>query len=176
MRKQRLREFGWVGGCVNTPAAWASLPWRRGPHRQGDDAGVYTDRRKWPLGAVLEHLCTLLRRCGQPWGRRSVHRSAKTASRVRFGAFVYTVATRGSRELRRELRRVARAPQPPWCAGGAPFGGHLSLSREDRLCVSGAVARLASSRNVNPQTLEKPENSLVPPNRTVRLAGEMSRA
>ena len=26
------------------------------------DAGVYTDRSKWPLGAVLGHLCTLLRR------------------------------------------------------------------------------------------------------------------
>ena len=26
------------------------------------DAGVYTDRRKWPLGAVSGHLCTLLRR------------------------------------------------------------------------------------------------------------------
>ena len=32
------------------------------------------------------------------WGRRSVHRLAKTASRRRFGAFVYTVASRGSRE------------------------------------------------------------------------------
>ncbi len=40
----------------------ASPPQRRGPHRQGDDAGVYTDRRKWPLRAVLRHLCTLLRR------------------------------------------------------------------------------------------------------------------
>ena len=39
----------------------------------------------------------------------------------------------------------------------APLGGHLSLSRETRLCASGAVARLASSRDVNPQTLEKPE-------------------
>ena len=47
-------------------------------------AGVYTDRRKWPLEAVLGHLCTLLRR-----------------------------------ELRRELRQVARVPQPPWCVGGA---------------------------------------------------------
>ena len=47
------------------------------------NAGVYTDRRKWPLGAVLGHLCTLLRR-----------------------------------KLRRELRQVARVPQPPWCAGG----------------------------------------------------------
>ena len=30
----------------------------------------------------------------RPWGRRSVHRLAEVASRSRFGAFVYTVATR----------------------------------------------------------------------------------
>ena len=30
----------------------------------------------------------------RPWGRRSVHRSVKMVSRRRFGAFVYTVATR----------------------------------------------------------------------------------
>ena len=58
--------------------------------------GVYTDRRKRPLGAVLGHLCTLLRRRGQAWEQRSVHRSAKTALRSRFGAFVYTVATRAA--------------------------------------------------------------------------------
>ena len=29
--------------------------------RRGDE-GVYTDRRKWALGSVLGHLCTLLRR------------------------------------------------------------------------------------------------------------------
>ena len=58
----RLREFVWVGGCVTAPTAWASPHWRRGPHRQGDDAGVYTNRWKWPLGAVSGHLCTLLRR------------------------------------------------------------------------------------------------------------------
>ena len=79
-----------------------------------------------------------------PWGRRSVHRSAKTASRGRFGAFVYTVATLwtdvGMQECTQigenglsesflgicvhccthELCRVARAPQPPWCVGDAP--------------------------------------------------------
>ena len=33
------------------------------------DAGVYTDRRKRPHGAVLRHSCTLLRRCGQTWGQ-----------------------------------------------------------------------------------------------------------
>ena len=76
----------------------ASPPRWGGPHRRGGDAGVYTDRWKWPLGAVWGRLCTLLRRCGQPWVCRSVHRSAKTASRRRFGAFVYTVATRGSCE------------------------------------------------------------------------------
>ena len=50
-----VRELVWVGGCVTTPATWASPPGRR---------------------------------------RRSVHRSAKMASRCRFGAFVYTVASR----------------------------------------------------------------------------------
>ena len=32
-------------------------------HRPGDNARVYTDRPKWPLGAVLGHLCTLLGCC-----------------------------------------------------------------------------------------------------------------
>ena len=64
-------------------------------HARGlGNAGVYTNRRKWPLGIVLGHLCTLLRFCRQMWGRRSVHRSAKMASLGCFGAFVYTVATR----------------------------------------------------------------------------------
>ena len=59
-----------------------------------EDAIVYTDRRKRPLRTGLGRLCTLLGCCGQTWGRRSVHRSVKMASRRRFGAFVYTVATR----------------------------------------------------------------------------------
>jgi len=85
--------------------------------RRGD-SGVYTDRRKRTLGAVLGHLCTLLR-C--------------------------------------ELRRVARAPQPPWCAGSAPSVARLSLGRENRLCASGAAARLAFSLRRQPtQTPEEP--------------------
>ena len=97
-RKQGLREFVWVGGCATAPAVWSSgpstlasrRPWgrryrgTRGPPGRASgrgDAGVYTDWLKWPLGAALGHLCTL---------------------------------------LQRELRRVTRAPQPPWCAGGAP--------------------------------------------------------
>ena len=150
----------WVGGCVTAPAAWASGssalasrgPWSRrcrgtrGPARSRErpchgDAGVYTDRRKRPHGAVLGHSCTLLRRCGQAWGQRSVHRLAKIAFRSRFGAFVYTVATQGSRKLRRELRRVARVPQPPWCAGGAPSVAIFSWLKE--LC---AVRKLRPTR------------------------------
>ena len=56
-----MSSCGWV---VASPSR------RCGPHRQCDvgltaratDAGVYTNRRKWPLGAILGHLCTLLRR------------------------------------------------------------------------------------------------------------------
>ena len=104
-----LRELVWVGGCV-AAAAWASGPSVLASRGHGavdvvgpvappgrasgrGDKGVYTDRRKRPLGAVLGHLCTLLRRSGQAWGQRSVHRSARTAPRRRSGAFVYTVAT-----------------------------------------------------------------------------------
>ena len=158
--------------------AVASPPWRRGPQvrapwRHGGhgvvdvvgpvappgrtssrgDAGVYTDWRKWPLGAVLGHSCTLLRRCGQARGRRSVHRSAKTASRSRFGPFVYTVATR-------ELRRVARAPQPPWRAGSAPSVARLSLGRENRLCASGAAVRLAFSPGRQPTQTPKESSNM----------------
>ena len=50
-----------MGSFVNS-CGWvvASPPRRRGPHRPGGDAGVYTDRRKRPLGAVSGHLCILL--------------------------------------------------------------------------------------------------------------------
>ena len=49
-----LSESFW-GICVHCCAVVG----RRG------DAGVYTDRLKWPLGVVLGHLCTLLRREGR---------------------------------------------------------------------------------------------------------------
>ena len=85
------------------------------------DAGVYTDWLKWPLGAVLGHLCTLLRR----------------ESRY---------------ELRRELRQVARAPQPPRRAGGAPSLAPLARSgrqalREWRRCQVGIFAEASTHSN-----------------------------
>ena len=168
-----------MGGCVTALAAWwASSPRqrRRSVHRSAKLAPrcrfgafvytvalwawvvgglgiaiVYTNGRIGSLGAVLGHLCTLLRLArivrATVGTRRSVHRSAKTASRSRFGALVYTVATRA---LRCELRRVVRAPQPPWRAGGAPLAGRLSPGREDRLYASGAAVRLASSPRQQP--------------------------
>ena len=98
-KSSNLREFVWVV---------ASPPWRRGPqvrapwHHECHGAvdivgpvvppgrasvrgyaGVYTDWRKRPLGAVLGHSCTLLRRCNtaRPQGtapelRRRVARAA----------------------------------------------------------------------------------------------------
>ena len=86
-----------------------------------EDAGVYTDRPKWPLGAVSGHLCTLLRR----------------ESRC---------------ELRRELRQVARVPQPPRRAGGAPSLAPLAWSgrralREWRRCQVGIFAETSTHMN-----------------------------
>ena len=52
-------------------------------HARGlGNAGVYTNRRKWPLGAVLGHLCTLLRlaRVTHEWRRREVGAFAETAT------------------------------------------------------------------------------------------------
>ena len=91
---------------------------------------MYTDRRKRSLGAVLGHLCTLLRRggcAGGRWGRNSVHRLAKTASRRRSGAFVYTVAPQAAPRvaLQAAPQAATRAAaddtsaSTPWCAGGA---------------------------------------------------------
>ena len=111
----------WVNGCVTARAAWASPPGRR--RRSVHKLAKMVSRRRfrafvytvapwaWVVGglgiaivytngwigslrAVLVRLCTLLGCCGQTWGRRSVHKLAKMVSRCRFGAFVYTVATR----------------------------------------------------------------------------------
>ena len=162
-----------------------SLPWRRGPQIQAPwhhkshgavdvvgpitppgrasgrgDAGVYTDRRKRPHGAVLRHSCTLLRRCGQVRRCRSVHRSAKMAPRCRFGAFVYTVATLVAM---RTASGGTSAPTTMTCRRHS-LGGLLPLGRKNRLCTSGAAARLASSprqqTHTNPRRAPKGNGTL----------------
>ena len=47
-----------------------------------------------PFRGIRVHCCAVGLGGGWPWDRNSVHRLAKMASPRRFGAFVYTVATR----------------------------------------------------------------------------------
>ena len=159
-----------ITGAMGPPMSWdpwptrsCEWPWgRRSVHKSVEMAPSE------PFWAFVYTVATREALRGDAGGRKSVHKSVKMASRVRFGAFVHTVAPRAaSSDTSASTTMVCRR---------RPLGGHLSLSRETRLCASGAIVRLASSRDVNPQTPEKPENSLVPPNKTVRLAGEMSRA
>ena len=77
---ERLREPVWVGGGVTAPVAWASGP------------SALASRGPW--GRRCRGTRGPARSRERPWVCRSVHRSAKMASRRRFGAFVYTVATR----------------------------------------------------------------------------------
>ena len=99
--------------------------------RRGD-AGVYTNRRKRPLGVVLGHLCTLLRREGRT-----------------------SCDARGVRVAMRAAPGGTSAPTTMAC-WRRPLGGHLSPGRENRSCASGAAASLASSPRRQPtQTPEE---------------------
>ncbi len=84
----RSREQVWVGEqeCTQIGENGLSAPFRgicvhccAVVDRRGD-AGVYTDWRKWPLGPVLGHLCTLLRRQLRRQLRRKLRRLARVAS------------------------------------------------------------------------------------------------
>ena len=115
---------------------------------------MYTDRRKRSFDAVLGHLCTLLRRglrceglAGGRWGHNSVHRSPKTASRRRSGAFVYTVAPQAASRVTPQAAPQA-APRAaaddtsastPWCAGGA-----LSMAASPLVEKTGSLRPAAS--------------------------------
>ena len=79
---KRLREFVWVACCVTTPAACVSV--------RSERLGI-----TGPWGRRRRGTCSPARWRERSWGRRSVHRLAKMASRRRSGAFVYTVALRG---------------------------------------------------------------------------------
>ena len=86
-------------------------------------ATVYTNGRIGPLRAVSGHSGTLLG-CGAVAGRRGdagVYTDRRKWPLRAVSGRLCTLLRHESRyELRRELRRVARAPQPPWRAGGAP--------------------------------------------------------
>ena len=146
-----MSSRGWVRHRPGGVGPWGRRRRRtrdavRSRDRTWRQSGVYTDRRKRPLGAVLGHLCTLLRRCGQTWRRRSVHRLARMAPWSRFGAFVYTVAMRVAT---RAASGGTSAPTAMACRR-RPLGGRLPLGQENMLCVSDAAASLASSPRQQP--------------------------
>ena len=130
---------------------------RRGRHRRGDDAGVYTNRWKWPLGSVSGRLCTLLRLA------RIVRTAVGTQECTQIDGNGLSAPFRGicvhccdaSRDTNRDascLCQVARAPQPPRRAGGAPslappaWSGRQAL-REWRRCQAGIFAEASTHTN-----------------------------
>ncbi len=127
---------------------------------------MYTNRRKWPISAVLRHLCTLLRCCGQPWGRRSVHRLAKMASQRRFGAFVYTVTSRVA------IRIATRAASGGTSASTATACRRRLLAGPSRLVGKPGSERVAPllgwhlRQDVNPH---EPPKNLMKERRTPRV-------
>ncbi len=169
----------WVGGCVTTPAMWVSPPVRRrrsvhrlakmasprrfgafvytvGPWAWVGIATVYTNGRIGPLRAVLGRLCTLLRLARIVRATVGTQECTQIGGNGPLGAVLghlCTLLRRESRyESRRELRQVARAPQPPWRVGAssslAPlaWSGRQALS-ERRRCQVGILAEALTHTN-----------------------------
>ena len=129
----------WVGGCVTALATWASPPRRRGPHRQGDDAGVYTNRWKWPLGAILGRLCTLLGCCAVVDRREDA--IVYTDRRKRpISAILGHLCTLLRRESRYESRRELPA------SGGASASATMVCRRRLLAGPSRLVGKTGSER------------------------------
>ncbi len=111
-----------------------------------------------PFWGVCVHCCNSRGSCERPWGRRSVHRSAKMASRSRFGAFVYTVATRVA------MRIATRAAPGGTSASATTACRRRPLAGPSRLVGKTGSARVAPllgwhlRRGVNPH---EPLKSLI---------------
>ena len=144
-----------IGAFVYTVGPWAWVVGGLGI------AIVYTNGRIGPLRAGLGHLCTLLGCCAVV--DRCEDAIVYTDRRKRpLGAILghlCTLLRRESRhESRRELRQVARAPQPPRRAGGASslaplaWSGRQTLS-EWRRCQVGIFAK--ASTHTNPRRASK---------------------
>ena len=137
------------GAFVYTVAPWAWVVGGLGI------AIVYTNGRIGPLRAVLGHLCTLLGCCAVV-DRCEDARVYTNRWKWPLGAVSghsCTLLRRESRyESRRELRQVARAPQPPRRAGGTPSLAPLAWSgrqtlREWRRCQVGIFAKASTYTN-----------------------------
>ena len=131
----RLRELVWVGGCVTTPAMWASPPGRR----TQECTQIGGNGLSGPLWGIRVHCCAVGLGCGWPWDRNSVHKWEDRASPRRIGAFVYTIG-------------LLRCCEQPW--------GRRSVHKSERtrhldgsptVCVhyrpAGRTARASAAQN-----------------------------
>ena len=114
--KGRLRELVWVGGCVTAPVAWASGPSAPPGRASGRGyAGVYTDWRKWPLGA------TTARMRSAPFGHVAVASLVQNAlfRRVRFSSPAQTWSHLTQRRILRRRSHVKAQSAPATSRKGA---------------------------------------------------------
>ena len=137
-----MASRGRFGAFVYTVGPWAWVVGGLGI------AIVYTNGRIGPLRAGLGRLCTLLGCCAVAISRgdAGVYTNRWKWPLGAVLGHLCTLLRRESRyESRRELRQVARAPQPPWRAGGASslappaWSGKQTLS-EWRRCQVGIFA------------------------------------
>ena len=140
---------GRFGAFVYTVGPWAWVVGSLGI------AIVYTNGRIGPLRTGLGHLCTLLGCCAvvDRCEDAIVYTNGRIGPLGAVSGRLCTLLRRESRyESRRELRQVARAPQPPRCAGGAPslappaWSGRQALS-EWRRCQVSVFAEASTHTN-----------------------------
>ena len=95
-----------IAGTMGPSMSWD--PWPRPVARAAVGAtGVYTDRRKWPLDAVLGHSCTLLRRKLR-WVARVPHRHGVPAAPPSVAVSPLVGKTDSARQALREWRCLCR--------------------------------------------------------------------
>ena len=124
--KGRLRELVWVGGCVTAPVAWASDPSAPPGRASGRGyAGVYTDRRKWPLGAtrLTRRVRPLVTSRWRRWCKMRFSVRARTQNalfrRVRFSSPAQTWSHLTQRRILRRRSHVKAQSAPATSRKGA---------------------------------------------------------
>ena len=155
MRKQRLHEFVWVGGCDTAPVGEPQVraSWHHGGHGAVDVVGPVA-----PPG----------RANGRGWGTQECTQIGESSLLEPFWGICVHCCDASCVEWYERLNHYGVSAAPP----------SVTTSR---LVGKPGSARAAPSRGWHlPEILtHKPpksqKNSLVPPNKTVRLAGEMSR-
>ena len=92
-----------------------------------------------PFWGICVHCCAVGIGCEWPWDRNSVHKWEDRTSRRRFGAFVYTVATRVATRV--AIRIATRA-----ASGGASASATMACRRRPLAGPSRLVGKTDSER------------------------------